>query len=211
MNIKALKNSFERNVLLKKENVTSVVKINDEFNTWHQRLALGIASISTQPFYDYFNKNVDQDTREYSAMRTVAKIIVGTTEGCLVRALAIKYGGRYVLNKFKKPEFAENLIKSLEKVKKKNSTFKKLEENIKIWSTEIANNPEKFTKVDIKALKNDKKLYQLSKFINEAGNVISIVAAFVAALLIDIPMTNKVLNLGMDLLFPGHNKDGGSK
>lgn len=55
------------------------------------RLALGIAAISTQPAIDYFNPRVDRDTATSSALRTLAKIIVCTTVGFAVR------GGTYKL------------------------------------------------------------------------------------------------------------------
>lgn len=60
------------------------------------RLILGVSAIASQPFIDYFNKNVDEKTRKYSVCKTIAKIIVGTTVGVIVRALAIKYSARYI-------------------------------------------------------------------------------------------------------------------
>ena len=55
------------------------------------RLILGVSALASQPFIDFFNKNVDEKTRKYSVCKTIAKIVVGTTIGVLVRALSIKY------------------------------------------------------------------------------------------------------------------------
>ena len=60
------------------------------------RLILGVSALASQPFIDYFNKNVDEKTRKYSVCKTIAKIVVGTTVGVIVRALAIKYSARYI-------------------------------------------------------------------------------------------------------------------
>ncbi len=58
------------------------------------RLILGISALASQPFIDFYNKNVDEKTRKYSVCKTIAKIIVGTTVGVIVRALAIKYSAQ---------------------------------------------------------------------------------------------------------------------
>lgn len=56
----------------------------------NNRLILGATAILTQPFIDLNNKKVDEDTRKFSAARTVAKIIAGTGVGYLVRYSCIK-------------------------------------------------------------------------------------------------------------------------
>jgi len=55
------------------------------------RLILGVSALASQPFIDYYNKNVDEKTRKYSVCKTISKIVVGTTVGVIVRSLAIKY------------------------------------------------------------------------------------------------------------------------
>ncbi len=55
------------------------------------RLALGITAITTQPWIDYYNPDVDRDTAKTSFCRTLAKIPVCTTVGFIVR------GGVYKL------------------------------------------------------------------------------------------------------------------
>ena len=57
------------------------------------RFILGVSALASQPFIDYYNKNVDEKTRKYSVCKTISKIVVGTTVGVIVRALAIKYSG----------------------------------------------------------------------------------------------------------------------
>lgn len=61
------------------------------------RLILGATALMSQPFIDLYNKNVDEKTREISAARTAAKIIVGTATGFTVRYLTIA-----AIEKFKK-------------------------------------------------------------------------------------------------------------
>jgi len=58
------------------------------------RFILGISALASQPFFDYYNKNVDEKTRKYSTCKTISKIVVGTTVGVIVRALTIKYSGK---------------------------------------------------------------------------------------------------------------------
>lgn len=49
------------------------------------RLIMGATALLTQPAIDYYNHKVDEETREVSKNRTLAKIIAGTTVGILVR------------------------------------------------------------------------------------------------------------------------------
>ena len=54
------------------------------------RLTLGVAAISSQPFIDYFNPKVDRDTAKASTIRTISKIGVCTSVGFTVRGLCYK-------------------------------------------------------------------------------------------------------------------------
>ncbi len=54
------------------------------------RVAIGLAAISSQPWIDYFNPNVDKETAKASSLRTTAKIIVCTSVGFVVRGLSYK-------------------------------------------------------------------------------------------------------------------------
>lgn len=51
------------------------------------RLALGAAAISSQPWIDLYNPKVDKDTAKAASLRTTAKILVCTTVGFTVRGL----------------------------------------------------------------------------------------------------------------------------
>lgn len=57
------------------------------------RLILGVSALASQPFIDYYNKSVDEKTRKYSVCKTIAKIVVGTVVGYMVRTATIKYSG----------------------------------------------------------------------------------------------------------------------
>ena len=54
------------------------------------RFLIGATALSIQPWMDFNNKDVDEETRKMSALRTVAKIVVGTTTGILVRVGCIE-------------------------------------------------------------------------------------------------------------------------
>lgn len=54
------------------------------------RLILGVTALMSQPFIDLHNKKVDEDTRKVSALRTIAKIIAGTSTGVVIRWGCIK-------------------------------------------------------------------------------------------------------------------------
>lgn len=209
MKLNALNRRIETNVL-KENNVKRIVILNEKFQTWHQRLVLGVASLSTQPLFDYYNKNVDQDTRKYSTARTIAKIVVGTTEGCIVRAFAIKHGGKYAYKALKDPVFVDNLLPKIKKISKNPAKFDEIKNSIKAWQGLELTNKELFNKLNMGELKKDTTLYPFAKMINEAGNVIAVASAFLAALVIDIPVTNKALNKLMSIMFPNYKK-GGSK
>ena len=54
------------------------------------RLIMGLTALLTQPWIDYFNHRVDEDTRKVARNRTIAKIIAGTTVGMIVRGSCYK-------------------------------------------------------------------------------------------------------------------------
>ncbi len=49
------------------------------------RLIMGLTALATQPAIDYYNHRVDEETREVSRNRTLAKILAGTLVGIAVR------------------------------------------------------------------------------------------------------------------------------
>lgn len=81
------------------------------------RLIVGFVGLFTQPFIDYHNRRVDEDTREVSRNRTIAKILVGTSVGFTVRELV------YVLvekmtNENGKTKFSKLLLPTKECIEK---------------------------------------------------------------------------------------------
>ena len=64
--------------------------IGQNISSPENRLILGVTALMSQPFIDGTNKHVDEKTRKYSVARTIAKIIVGTTTGVIIRKGCIK-------------------------------------------------------------------------------------------------------------------------
>lgn len=62
----------------------------DDFNSAQQRFVSGATGVLLQPWFDLNNKRVDEDTRKVSTARILAKIIVGTFTGVLIRWGLIK-------------------------------------------------------------------------------------------------------------------------
>lgn len=55
------------------------------------RAVIGLVAILTQPWIDLFNKDVDEETRKTSCVRTAAKFAIGTGTGIGVRKIFIDY------------------------------------------------------------------------------------------------------------------------
>lgn len=68
----------------------------------HNRLLMGATAIVSQPWFDLFNKRVDEDTRSYSTARTMAKIIAGTSVGFAVRDICLRISNNFCDPKFEK-------------------------------------------------------------------------------------------------------------
>lgn len=61
-----------------------------EISSAENRLILGVTALMSQPFIDFYNRKIDEDTRRVAVCRTVAKIIAGTATGYFVRKGSIK-------------------------------------------------------------------------------------------------------------------------
>jgi len=61
-----------------------------EISSAENRLILGVSALMSQPFIDYHNRRIDEDTRRVAVCRTIAKIIAGTLTGYAVRKGTIK-------------------------------------------------------------------------------------------------------------------------
>lgn len=64
--------------------------VGKHVSTPENRIVIGVTALLTQPFIDYFNKDVDKKTQEVSCARTIAKNVAGMTSGYLVREGFIK-------------------------------------------------------------------------------------------------------------------------
>ena len=79
--------SFGNNIKLKTVGNYAETAFNwlGEKTTPFNRFVIGAFAFVTQPWIDLFNKDVDEETRKASCLRTMAKIIVGTTTGIFTR------------------------------------------------------------------------------------------------------------------------------
>ena len=90
------------------------------------RLALGVAAITTQPAIDFFNPKVDRDTAKAASIRTVSKILVCTAVGFAVRGSCYKLTNKLIgdvskieTKKFIPMEIREETNKELQEQKLK--------------------------------------------------------------------------------------------
>lgn len=61
-----------------------------EISSAENRLILGVTALMSQPFIDFYNRKIDEETRRVAVCRTIAKIIAGTVTGYAVRKGSIK-------------------------------------------------------------------------------------------------------------------------
>lgn len=64
--------------------------VGKNISSAENRLILGTTALLSQPFIDLHNRKIDEDTRQVSVCRTIAKIIAGTTTGYIIRKGTIK-------------------------------------------------------------------------------------------------------------------------
>lgn len=140
--------------------------IGKNITTPENRAILGVSALLSQPWIDLSNKKVDEDTRKYSAARTVAKIIAGTTTG-----VAIRYGCIKLIDSFTK---LPSEIKATDKLAK----FRKL----------FVPDFSKLSAEQIKAL-GDLKHYK-----NSIGSIIAAIVMVFTNFLIDAPLTKFLTN-----------------
>lgn len=92
---------------IKSEKSQNLIEKAGKLSTPANRFFLGATALSIQPWIDLNNKDVDEETRKMSCVRTIAKIVVGTTTGILVRMGCIG-----LMKKFTRtPEELKNLGK----------------------------------------------------------------------------------------------------
>lgn len=84
------------------------IRPTGQVDSYVTRLALGVGALSVEPFVDYYsNRKLDEQSRSYSAVKTCAKIIIGTSTGVAARFLGQKQGARF---------FEELMHKQLKKI-----------------------------------------------------------------------------------------------
>lgn len=82
----------ERTFDIKSTKARSLVKwIGREISSPENRLILGVTALLSQPFIDLHNKTINEETKKYAVARTIAKIVVGTTTGVIIRKGCIKF------------------------------------------------------------------------------------------------------------------------
>ena len=64
--------------------------VGREISSAENRLILGVSALLSQPFIDYNNNKINDDTKRVAVCRTIAKIVAGTATGYLVRKGTIK-------------------------------------------------------------------------------------------------------------------------
>src|SRR5437868_4937188 len=57
-----------------------------------QSLAIGLTGLALPPTIDYYNGQVDKETRQYSAIKTAVKVAITVFNGVLTRFAAEKVG-----------------------------------------------------------------------------------------------------------------------
>ena len=78
------------------KNPAAFNKIGQRLASPHwNRLAIGVAAISSQPALDYYNPRVDRDTAKASMYRTIGKILACTGVGFAVRGACYKITEKY--------------------------------------------------------------------------------------------------------------------
>src|SRR5574344_198228 len=151
--------------------------LSDGFTSADQRLLRGVTCFMTQPFFDLYNKKVDDKTRTVSCARTIGKSLAGTITGVSIRWILIK-----AMNMVCNNEATENA--KAEKAAKTNKTYvaRKLEE---ISKTEKLLLPEKYAKASLK---------EINKYKNAVGTLAATFVFIFTNFLIDAPLTTFFTN-----------------
>jgi len=151
------------------------------FNPTKQRLGIGAFALVSQTLVDANNKNVDEETRKYSAIRTASKVVITTAGGVGARALGQKFGEWLINNEIVK--IPKNYIKAWSE--KPKDVLRQELSNLK--GKPLSQIPE-----EIKLTYFAKTKYGMA-----LGASCAVVAAAISVFAWDMPFTNKIMNLIM--------------
>lgn len=144
-----------------------------DFTSVQQRIALGVSALAFQPLIDLRNKDVDEDTRKVSAVRSAAKAIIGTTTGVIVRGGTILLGAML----FAKRDAAGKIIKEVAQNGKKSS---------------YVLDPDKIKKICGDGFKNlDEDA--IKRIPSVVGTIAALGVMLFSNFLVDAPLTNAVM------------------
>lgn len=147
--------------------------LGDDFNSAQQRFVSGATGILLQPWFDYNNKRVDEDTQKISCARTCAKIIAGSITG-----VAIRWG----------------LIKATEAFTKNTNTEKNLVETGKKKTSDVITKFTKRQQILLPEKLKNASFRDIKKYRNTFGTVAAIGVMLVTNFIIDIPFTTFLTN-----------------
>ena len=172
------KNNPSFGIEIKSKKVIAKIEwLGDDFNSAMQRLVSGATALVTQPFFDWNNKNVDEDTRRASTARTLGKIIAGMVTGVTIRQICISASKKFTQN--------EDILKyENKKAEKKGETLKsipKIFEHKQQWLL-----PEE--------MKDMATARQIRKYRGAIGTFAAVLVMIATNFLIDVPLTKKLTN-----------------
>ena len=137
-----------------------------------QRGIIGVTALLTQPFIDYYNPQIDEDTRNMSVDKTIAKVIVGTLTGVVIRAACVWAISRNT--------------KGLRKFLEEGKDLKNMKEKMPfIMPSSKFLMSEGVTKLTVDTL---------DKYTQSMGTLIATIIMLVTNFVIDAPLTNMLTN-----------------
>lgn len=158
----------------------SISWLGDDFTSAMQRGVSGATALMTQPFFDWNNKNTDEETRKTSTARILGKIISGTLTGVSIRWACIK-----AIENFCKTEDSET-------VKNEKAKAKALEKHKTYVEKPIDIKP-----INQWLLPIDKKhatYREVKKYKNAIGTFAAVFIMIATNFLIDVPLTTMMTN-----------------
>jgi len=172
--------------VLEIKNLTTIKKINwigDDFNSAQQRLISGVTGLAMQPWFDWNNKRVDEDTKKVSTARTLGKIISGMATGVVIRWGLIEISKAFTKTEATENRRIEDLRKKAEKYNKKFEELPRKQSEIAKWEQSLL--PEGYL---------NRSFREIKKYRNAFGTVAAVGVMLFTNFLIDAPMTTYLTN-----------------